>query len=333
MQDVDPQAFSTAGNVDMQQALEGIRGNLFLKLLGGFLNIPSALGSLLNDIGLAITAAPGAIVGGVLGAINSFISGIKIQGDQTATTVAVEIPRLDNRIDEVSVGGASAQRASFFQDGTWTKPTGYSRHVVKIIGGASGGGRSNSIAGGSGVGGWAGGCNEFEFFDSDLPATVACSIGLGGAGATSDGTPGSGGLQSSFGVYGAAGGATTSAHGFGEKTRPLRGGNGGASANGQTFAASAGTGHGFGNGGVAGTPTGSGEPGGAGNRPTPNTLSEYGTAGGGGAAKGGTGSGGRGGDGAVPGAPGGGGGAYTTFGIAGNGGNGAPGAIFITSYK
>ncbi|MGB6182384.1 MAG: hypothetical protein WBF79_14170 [Rhodococcus sp. (in: high G+C Gram-positive bacteria)] len=87
MQDVDPQAFSTAGNVDMQQALEGIRGNLFLNLLGGFLNIPSALGSLLNDIGLAITSGPNAALTGVLGAINSFVSDLKLLGDEHTSLI------------------------------------------------------------------------------------------------------------------------------------------------------------------------------------------------------------------------------------------------------
>ncbi|OZF47582.1 hypothetical protein [Rhodococcus sp. 14-2470-1a] len=264
------------------------------------------------------------------------------QTAETATTVVgtvqqnldTAVTTLTNRIEEVANGngGASAVRASFFQDGVWTKPVGYSRHVVVVIGAASGGGRSNGSVSSYGIGGYAGGRNDFEFFDSDLPATVNCVIGLGGLGATADGQPGAAGGQTDFGSYGSAGGALPTAYGFGQTRKALRGGDGGYTFSNAEIAAKAGSGHGFANGGAGGTGTG-GMAGGDGNRPSPNTLAEYGTGGGGGARKSGTGNGGRGGNGAVPGGPGGGGGAFATFGFAGNGGNGGDGAIFITSYK
>ncbi|WP_143545086.1 hypothetical protein [Rhodococcus sp. RS1C4] len=285
----------------------------------------------------------GAITGGRffnLGGLSTMMGGLT---GAVENVVNEEIPRLDNRIDQFSEGGSSAVRAAFFQDGTWTKPEGYSRHIVKIIGAASGGGRSNGVfdtdpavrAGGSGegAGGYAGGCNEFEFFDADLPATVNCVVGMGGLGATSDNQAGAGGGLSSFGPFGSAGGALPNAFGYGAKTRQLRGGTGGFVTAGQDYAARPGTGHDYANGGAAGMPNNSGNPGGPGNRPNPETLAEYGTGGGGGARKGGTGNGGNGGNGANPGGPGGGGGAFNTFGFAGQGGNGAHGAIFITSYK
>lgn len=306
-------------------------GTFFDSLMGGFTNgILGLVSTLFSNI------FGGGSGGGLLDLIGGFL-GVKSDVNQVKN---VEVPRLDNRIDEVDTGGGvSAQRAFFGMDGTWTKPAGFSRHVVEIIGGGGGGGRSNGTqfgANGGGLGGFSGGWNSAEFFDGDLPATVAVTLGNGGVGATADNTMGTGGGNSNFGAFLSAGGALSTAHGFGSKTMNIRGGAGGyvVSAGGFTvpYAPTAGTGHSYANGGAAGSGT-SGAAGGDGNSPSPSTLAYPGTGGGGGARNAGTGNGGRGGNGGYPGAPGGGGGSYNIFGFAGNGGNGAPGAGWITSYK
>jgi len=277
-----------------------------------------------------------------LGALIGDLFGTK----QTVNDVAdVQIPRLDNRIDDVSSGGVSAKRSFFGNDGTWVRPEGgpWSRHVVDVIGGASGGGRANVSndggASGAGSGGYAGGWNSAEFFDSDLPASVNVEIGPGGAGSTVNGALGSAGGQTNFGNIISGGGATGAAHGFGAKTIPLRGGTGGSAwqlgLQLVQVPATAGTGHAYGNGGIAGSPPQSGVPGGNGNAPSPSTIAYPGTAGGGGAREGTVGQpGGNGGNGGYPGAPGGGGG---ESGPGGNnngfGGNAAAGACWVTSYK
>ncbi|OZE89986.1 hypothetical protein CH298_13470 [Rhodococcoides fascians] len=321
---------TAAQRAPLDAAYGDARNNMTNNLFGGFGN---GIGGLL---GVLVQGVFGIIGGGV----GDFIGGLLGQRNKLDNVVNVEVPRLDNRIDQVDVGGgASAQRAYFGMDGTWTKPTGFSRHVVEIIGGGGGGGRSNGTqfgANGGGLGGYSGGWNDAEFFDGDLPATVAVALGNGGVGATADNTMGTGGGNSTFGAFLAAGGALSTAHGFGSKTLNIRGGNGGyvVSAGGFTvpYEPTAGTGHAFANGGAAGAGT-SGAAGGNGNSPSPPTKPYPGTGGGGGARNAGTGNGGRGGNGGNPGAPGGGGGSYNIFGFAGNGGNGAPGACWITSYK
>lgn len=243
------------------------------------------------------------------------------------------VAQLNNRIDEVTVGGASASRAFFATSGTWTKPAGeWSRHVIDVIGGGSGGGRGDTTFGDNGVGGWVGGWAQAEFFDSDLPNTLTVTVGAGGIGATTNGAQGGNGGGSSVVGYLSAGGGTGSfsgSAGFGAKTiTSIRGGVGGRS----SAAASAGTGHDYASGGAAGT--GPGGNGGDGNTPTPSTKAYPGTGGGGGSYVNTINlNGGNGGNGGFPGGPGGGGAAPGFNGSRGNGGNGAGGGVWITSYK
>lgn len=95
-----------------------------------------------------------------------------------------------------SAGGGVSQEI-FTSSGTWNKPGGVSgEELVRIqVWGAGGGGSGGS----SGAGGGGGGYTEREFFMSELPSSVAVSIGAGGA------IAGDGG-SSSFGSLVQAGG-------------------------------------------------------------------------------------------------------------------------------
>lgn len=324
MQNYDPDIAAGIGNSDVTGLANLARGNLLTNILGGFI----------GGIAQLISTLFSGIFGGSGGGILDLIGGLLGVKNDVNQIVNVDVPRLDNRIDEVSVGGVSASRAFFGQSGTWTKPAGdWSRHVIDVIGGGSGGGRGDSFAGDNGIGGWVGGWAQEEFFDSDLPSTLPIVVGIGGAGATTNGAQGGNGGESRVTGYLAAGGGTGSysgAVGFGSKTILIRGGNGGRDG----AAASAGTGHTYAAGGLAGTPVDSGNPGGSGNTPTPSTKAYPGTGGGGGADEGTIGQpGGNGGNGGYPGGPGGGGGAPGFNGARGNGGNGAAGGVWITSFK
>lgn len=270
---------------------------------------------------------------GFIGGVADFIGGFLGIKNQVNQVVNVTVPALQNQINEISEGGVSASRAFFGTSGTWTKPAGqWSRHIIDVIGGGSGGGCGDTTFGDNGVGGWVGGWAQAEFFDSDLPSTLTVTVGLGGVGATTTGAQGGNGGTSTVVGYLSAGGGTGSfsgSAGFGSKTiASIRGGVGGRS----TAAASPGTGHDYAAGGLAGT--GPGGKGGDGNTPTPSTKAYPGTGGGGGSYVNNVGlNGGNGGNGGYPGGPGGGGAAPGFGGARGNGGNGAAGGVWITSYK
>jgi len=163
------------------------------------------------------------------------------------------------RILSPLLAGSSGANARFYEvfttNGTWTKPSGLDDDTmvtVKVIGGG-GGGSSSSLSGGGG-----GGAAIGRFRIADLPATVAVTIGAGGAvgaigGNTTFGTllTGYGGGSNSSGTSGAGGGGEISAgalnsatpgaigggaggeNSAGEHARTIYGGGGGANATGQ----------------------------------------------------------------------------------------------------
>ncbi|QRI75999.1 MULTISPECIES: hypothetical protein [Rhodococcus] len=258
----------------------------------------------------------------------------------TERTLANEVPRLDNRIDEIIIGNMQAQLATFSASGTWYKPTDAKYVTVDILGGGSGGGRSNNGGNGGsgrgGRGGYSGGWARLEFDAADLPSEVAITVGAPGSGATSDGGDGTDGGPSSFGSFGSATGGSSSGQAYGsggaaDRTYKIRGGNGASLiyAGGNGLADPGGEGP-FAPGGARPSEQADGTDGNPGVSAGVGQIGP-GSGGSGGAGKNGTGSGGRGGAGGWPAAPGGGGGHYETFGFAGNGGNGASGAVFVTT--
>lgn len=236
-----------------------------------------------------------------------------------------EVARLDNRIDEILIGSARAQLATYSTSDVWNKPAGVYKLVVDVLSGATGGDR-----GAGGVdGGWGGGWERITFTGAALeaiPSTVVVTVGSGGAGATSDAeVPASGGA-SSFGTYVSSAGATWGNYGTGSRTYRLRGGKGGKYNN-------------AGASGSDGTHDAAGS-GGAGNQGGGNGFSleigQIGTGsagGGGGGAIGAFASPGKGGAGGWPAAPGGGGGESGGIPAHANGGNGSGGAVYVTAYR
>lgn len=133
----------------------------------------------------------------------------------TPQRVAQAIEALAKRFDE----------QIFTASGTWTKPAGYSPDALVLIeawGGGGGGGRDSGAPFGGGGGG--GGYTQRWMRLADLPATVAVTIGAGGAGRTGSNGDGSTGGNSTFGAfltaYGGGGGQSA-------QTTNLGGGGGG----------------------------------------------------------------------------------------------------------
>jgi len=98
-------------------------------------------------------------------------------------------------------------RQVFTSSGTWTKPSGLVYVNVKVIGGGGGGGAFtlNDIGGGGGGGG---GVSEKTILDVSLAATVAVTVGTGGAGAVLPANDGAAGNTSSFGAHCTASGGS-----------------------------------------------------------------------------------------------------------------------------
>lgn len=125
-------------------------------------------------------------------------------------------------------GSAPPDRQFFTASGSWTKPAGAVRVEVHVIGGGGGGGSGRRGAAGTtrcgGGGGGGGGWSTYTFTAANVPATVAVTVGQGGAGGiprtTDDG----------HGFGGDEGGPTS----FGSLLQALggSGGNGGSASNG-----------------------------------------------------------------------------------------------------
>lgn len=117
-------------------------------------------------------------------------------------------------------GGGIYERVVFTSAGTWNKPDGIDpSRLVKVQMWAGGGsGYNGSVGGGGGGGGYI----ESEFLASELPSSVAVTVGSGGVA----GIGGGGGQDSSFGallvVYGGEGG---SEGGRGSGGGPINGDN------------------------------------------------------------------------------------------------------------
>lgn len=207
------------------------------------------------------------------------------------------------------LGGTGSDVQNFTGVGaaTWTKPAKGNIAFIQVWGAGGSGGRAGSSDGGGGGGG--GGYIELWLPLSALAATVAISVGTGGASRTSDNTNGAAGGNTTFGshatAYGGGGGSGATVLGGGggggggqlgaggSSAGSNTGGTAGAPTNNVSFGGGAG-----GNGSDAGSPTaagpsiygggGGGGGSGAGTAATDGGLSIKGGGGGGGASDSGT---------------------------------------------
>lgn len=143
----------------------------------------------------------------VLLAIQSFITG-------SGTTIE-NIPTTENDTSKVLrpngllgvewvtaasvVSGGLTSVQSFTSSGTWTRPAGITKILIKVIAAGGGGGRANSSGLATGGGGAGAGSYGEMFLDVSAVPTSSVTVGVAGAGATS-GSPGATGGDSAFGA-------------------------------------------------------------------------------------------------------------------------------------
>ena len=139
-----------------------------------------------------------------LGGVDNFTNEAPSYQDLNATNDVMINLNLLNKF--VSTDATDAQ--TFTATGTWTKPTGAKLVYVRLWGGGGSGGKGAVPSTGKlATGGSGGGYGELWFNADDLTATVAVTIGSGGAATTTTGDGAAGGA-SSFGSYATVGGGS-----------------------------------------------------------------------------------------------------------------------------
>jgi hypothetical protein len=136
---------------------------------------------------------------------------------------------------EVPVGSVVYE---YTANNTWTKPSFGSFALVTIWGGGGSGGRNAYATGGGG-----GACVQRLYRLSELPSSVAITIGAGGAGRSGNGDGNTGGTTTFGSLLSAYGGAGGDATDNSSTATTLRGGGGGGSL-GAGSSATGGNGHG-----------------------------------------------------------------------------------------
>lgn len=303
LQDVDPDALGRGANADMHGELEGVRGNLFNGLLGGFTSVPAALVPIINGI------------------FNGWFGGGGV-GDPLQVQYTIEA------IADAVINGYNVETK--VTSGTWTKPANITELVVVAIGCGKNGanGNGSSVA----QGGLGGGYLAQQIDPTTVASSTPYVVGTGGNpssfGSHVVTTPGGGGIATSFGY------TTTS-------STPGRGGNGGkgySDGSGAATPGQSGEGSALAAGGAGGAAStnNTDQLGGAGSNVSAASVTKCGGGGGGGGGGGpnslGQQRGGAGGPGGYPGGGGGGGGGRSSIiGVEPNGagGIGATGVIWI----
>lgn len=133
------------------------------------------------------------------------------QGDTTQLNAAIDL--------KISGSGGLVSSQVFTSDGTWNKPAGVTRVLVKTLG-AGGGGSGTGTGAGSSAGAGAGAYSE-RWVDVTSITSETVTVGVGGAGGVSVAAPyvaGANGGVSSFGAH------TSCNGGFGGLTSDSRGG-------------------------------------------------------------------------------------------------------------
>jgi hypothetical protein len=165
--------------------------------------------------------------------LNNVLLGNGTSALQTVAPGTAGNALVSNGTSWISQALASANVQTFSSSGTWTKPTGVTFVLIETWGAGGGGGRptagvSSNIVNPGGGGGGGGAYNFRTFLASDLASTVSVTIGAGGTGASTNGSAGGIGGNTSFGTeltsYGGGGGSGSA---LAASSAPNNGGSGG----------------------------------------------------------------------------------------------------------
>lgn len=209
LQDVDPDALGRGANADMHGELEGVRGNLFNGLLGGFTSVPAALVPIINGI------------------FNGWFGGGGV-GDPLQVQYTIEA------IKDAIINGYNVETK--VTSGTWTKPEALNELIVTVVGAGQNG--SSAILAGA-PGGLGGGFVAQAIDPASVADETSYVVGTNG-GTTSFGShvvsaAGTGGISTTLGFTatssmpgtGGTGGAGNNPGTRGESTPLATGGAGG----------------------------------------------------------------------------------------------------------